>query len=80
MKFRNRRGQLSIINIIFFLIIIAISVVVTPIMNDFLTAMVVANNFTGISLLIVNAIIPMYWLGIVVTFFMYVTPIRPQQY
>lgn len=76
----NKKGQLSIINIIFFLIIVAISVVVTPIMNTFLQDMITANNFSGMTLLIVNAIIPMYWLGIVVVFFMYVTPIRPQQY
>lgn len=76
----NRRGQLSIINIVFFLILVAVGAVVSPIMSDFLNSAILANNYTGTTALLMNSLVPMFWIGIIITFFLYVTPLRPQQY
>ena len=76
----NRKGQLSIINIIFFLILVFIMAICSGVINEFLTTTATANNYTGITLTLVNLIVPMMWLGLIITFFLYITPLRPQQY
>jgi len=76
----NRRGQLSIINIVFFLILVVIGAVVAPIIDSVLEEYVTNNNVTGTKALLANNITVIFWIGIIITFFLYVTPIRPQQY
>ena len=76
----NKSGQLSIINIVFFLILVVLAAVISPIISSVLDDSIIANNYTGIVALLMNSIVPMFWLGIIITFFLYVTPIRPQQY
>ena len=76
----NKRGQLSIVNIVFFLILVAVGAVVSPIMSSFLDASIIANNYTGTTALLMNSLVPMFWIGIIITFFLYVTPVRPQQF
>lgn len=78
--FRNKSGQLSIINIVFFLILVILGAILTPIMSEFLDDTVTNNNYTGTTALLLNSIVPLFWIGIIITFFLYVTPIRPQQY
>lgn len=76
----NKTGQLSIINIVFFLILVVLAAVISPIISEVLDDSIATNNYTGIVALLMNSIVPMFWLGIIITFFLYVTPIRPQQY
>lgn len=78
--FMNKKGQLSIINIVFFLILVVLGAVLTPIMSEFLDDTITANNYTGTTALLMNSLVPLFWIGIIITFFLYVTPIRPQQY
>jgi hypothetical protein len=81
MKYRfNKKGQLSIVNIIFFLVLVAIVSVVSVVIDSFINASIIANNVTGTSLLLMQSIVPMIWIGVIITFFLYVTPVRPQQY
>lgn len=79
MKMMNKKGQLSITNILFWVILVAIGAVVTPILSDFAyQASQQANSSLGT--VIAQAIVPMFWLGIIITFFIYISPIRPSQY
>ena len=76
----NRKAQLSLINIIFFVILVAMAAVTTPIISDFLSSAVNNTNLSSTSVLIINSIVPVFWLGVIITFFLYVAPLRPQQY
>jgi TRAP-type C4-dicarboxylate transport system permease small subunit len=76
----NRRGQLSIINIIFFLILTFVMAVCSGVIDQFITTFAVQMNATGLTLTLMNLVVPFMWLGLVITFFLYVVPIRPQQY
>lgn len=82
MKTRFKKGQLSIINIVFFMVLVVLVAVLTPIINSFITEYQTSNNITSSSTtgLITNAIVPLIWVGVIITFFLYVTPVRPQQY
>jgi len=75
----NKQGQLSITNILFWVVLVAIGAVVTPILSEFAyMASVEANSSLGT--VIAQAIVPMFWLGVVITLFIYVSPVRPTQY
>jgi len=76
----NKHGQLSIVNIIFFAILVFIMAIFSGVLNSFLVDMAVANNATGLTLTLMQLIVPMMWLGLIITFFLYITPIRPQQF
>jgi len=76
----NLKGQLSMINIIFFTILVFIMAIVSGVINSFLTQFATDMNFTGLTLTLVQLVVPFMWLGLIITFFLYVTPIRPQQY
>lgn len=76
----RKNGQLSIINILIWFVMIFISVILTPIMNDTITqAWICATNDTT-QLLIAHAVVPIYWIGIIITLFLFVSPIRPRQF
>jgi ABC-type antimicrobial peptide transport system permease subunit len=76
----NKKGQLSIINIIFFVILAVMMAVMTPIVSGIIGDTITTNNITGMSATIMNFIVPMMWLALIVTLFLYVSPIRPQQF
>lgn len=71
----KKKGQLSITNIMFFVIIVVVAVVVTPIMSGAIDDSITTNNITGLSALVMNSIVPVFWLGIVATFFIFISPI-----
>lgn len=77
----NKKGQLSFINIFSWVILLILGVIFTPMINSFISDTI--NNTANLStmtLLIMRSILPMFWLGIVITFFLYVAPIQPRQY
>ena len=80
LKDLNKRGQLSIINIVFFLILVVLGAVIAPVMDSVLEDYVEGNNVSGTKALLANNITVIFWIGIIITFFLYVTPIRPQQF
>lgn len=71
----GNKGQLSIVNMIFFVFIVAVGVVLTPVMIDFIDTTIDSNNITGMSAIIMQAIVPLFWIGIIATFFLYINPI-----
>lgn len=76
----NNKGQLSIINIIFYLILVFVMAICSGVINSFLTEMAVSMNASGLTLILMQLIVPFMWLGLIITFFLYVTPVRPGQY
>lgn len=76
----DKKGQLSIVNIIFFLILVVVVAIINPIIGSFIDNSIATHNYSATSLLIMNNITAMVWIGVIITFFLYVTPIRPQQY
>lgn len=75
-----KKAQLSLINIVFFVILVAMAAVTTPIISAFISDAVNSSNLSGTSTIIVNSIVPVFWLGVIITFFLYVTPLRPREY
>ena len=76
----NKKGQLSIINIIFFLILVFVMAICSGVINSFINDFAVQMNATGLTLTLMQLIVPFMWLGLIITFFLYITPIRPQQF
>lgn len=76
----TKKGQLSIVNIIFFMILAFMLAISSSVINSFINEQITVNNYTGMTLILMQLIVPFMWLGLIITFFLYVTPIRPQQY
>lgn len=76
----NKKGQISIINIFSFLILVVIMAILTPFINGFISDMISTGNYSDMTVLVANSIVPLMWVGLIITFFLYLTPIRPQQY
>jgi len=76
--FKNKKGQLSLINMLWWVILVAVGAIFTPILADF--ANIAANNSNStMGSIIASAIVPFFWLGIVITFFIYVVPMGLQR-
>jgi hypothetical protein len=71
----NKKGQLSIDNSIQWLILIVVSVVITPIARYFINDAISQTNNT-LEILGLNAILPIYWILVIAVI---VTYARPQQ-
>jgi len=80
MKRFDKFGQLSMVNIIFFVITAFVLALCSGIISSFLAQAVIDYNYTGITALIISAIVPMMWLGLLVTLFMFIAPVRPGQF
>jgi ABC-type Na+ efflux pump permease subunit len=76
----TKKGQLSIVNIIFFIILAFMLAIGSSVINSFINDQIAVNNYTGTTLILMQLIVPFMWLGLIITFFLYVTPVRPQQY
>lgn len=80
MKLTNaRKGQLSLINIIFWVILVAVAAVLTPVLSTFMDSVANSTNNTTTQIL-AAAVVPLFWLAIVITLLLYLTPVRLQQY
>jgi uncharacterized membrane protein len=76
----NKQGQLQIVNIIMFVVIIALAAIVSPIISGFMSSAINSTNATGTSLLLMQSIVPIFWIGIIMLFFVMIGSIRnPQQ-
>ena len=69
----NRRGQLSIVNSIYWLILVIVSVVVTPIARGFIVNALSQTNNT-MEIITLNAILPVYWLMLISVIVFYGIP------
>lgn len=76
----TKKGQLSIVNIFSFMILVIIMAILTPFISGFISDMISNGNYSDIQIMVANAIVPLMWVGLIITFFLYLTPIRPNQY
>lgn len=72
----NKKGQLSIANSIDWLILIIISVIVTPIARGFINTALDQTNNT-LEIIGLNAILPIYWILLIGVIVMYARPQAP---
>lgn len=77
-KIMNNKGQLSLINMIWWIIIVIVGAIFTPILADWANVASTTANSTAGSL-IASALVPLFWVGIVITFFIFVIPIGIQR-
>jgi uncharacterized membrane protein len=76
----NKKGQLMIVNIIMFFIVIALAAIISPIISNFMSNAINSSNATGTSLLLMQSIVPIFWIGIIMLFFIMIGAGRsPQQ-
>lgn len=69
----NRRGQLSIINLISWVILLIVSIVLTPIAKGFINTAIEGTN-SSLEILLLNAILPIYWLLLIGVLVIYAIP------
>jgi hypothetical protein len=72
----NKKGQLSIDNSINWLILIIISVIITPIARHFINDAIAGTNNT-LEIVGLNAILPVYWILLIGVIVAYARPQQP---
>ena len=76
-RFRmNKKGQLSIANSIDWIILVIISVIITPIARVFINDAIAGTNNT-LEIIGLNAILPVYWILLIGVIAMYARPQNP---
>ena len=76
-----KQGQQQILNIIIFLLTVVIAAVFTPIISTFMNDAINSSNATGTTLLLMQNVVTVFWIGIIITFFMMIGSMRGgQQY
>jgi uncharacterized protein (UPF0333 family) len=75
-KFKNSKGQISVTNIIGWLVIVIVASIVSPILSD-IVASVVANETNPTNKIVMYALVPIFWIGIIMMWFYYAQPQRP---
>lgn len=73
----NKRGQLSIENIIYWIVLVIVSIVVTPIARGFINDAISQTNNT-LEIFVLNGILPIYWLILIMVIVKYARPESPQ--
>lgn len=75
--FNNKKGQLSITNVLFWIILVVFSVVMTPIARSFINDAIAQTN-NSLEILALNGILPIYWILVIVALVNYAIPRNPQ--
>lgn len=70
---KNKRGQLSIVNVISWVILLITSVVLTPLMRGFINNAIAGTNNT-MEIIALNGILPVYWLLLIGVLVFYAIP------
>lgn len=73
---KNKRGQLSIANLMNWVILVIIGGVLSLIMSPFLVE-ITANENNTLNKIVIYMIIPVFWIGILMTLMLYA---QPQQF
>jgi hypothetical protein len=79
MKMNNKNAQLMIVNIIMFVMIIVLGAVLTPVISTFMNTAINDTNATGAGLLLMQSVVPVFWIGIIMLFFVMIGSGRQQQ-
>jgi hypothetical protein len=62
-------AQLQIVSILMFVLVVAVAAVISPIISNFMVDAINSTNATGTSLLLMQSVVPVFWIGIIITFF-----------
>jgi len=73
----NNKGQLSVSNLIEWIILILMSAVCTPIARGFINTAIAGTN-NSLEILALNGILPVYWILLVGVIVAYARPQAPQ--
>lgn len=75
----NKKGQMLIVNIILYVIVLIVAAVLTPVISQAIVESINNSmNLSSTSIMVMNMIVPIFWLGIIVIFFIAVVP-RPMR-
>ncbi len=76
----TKKGQLSIINIISFVVLVLIASVASFMLNPIIAETIAdATGFNDtLSVIVLNLLVPALWITVFATIFIYGTPQRPQ--
>jgi hypothetical protein len=72
----NKKGQLSIANSIDWIILVVVSVCITPLARAFIVDAIAGTNNT-LEIIGLNAILPIYWILLIGVIAMYARPQQP---
>lgn len=72
----NKKGQLSIDNSLNWVILVIVSIVITPIARGFINTAIADTNNT-MEILLLNAILPVYWIVLIGVIVRYARPQEP---
>jgi uncharacterized protein (UPF0333 family) len=72
----NKKGQLSIDNSLNWIILIVISVAITPLARGMINTAIADTNNT-MEILMLNALLPVYWIVVIGLIVMYARPQQP---
>lgn len=75
----NKKAQLSMVSVLMWAILVAIGGILTPILAEFAEIAFNATNNSATQI-ISQAIVPFFWLGVIMTFFMMLSPTRAREY
>lgn len=73
---KAKRGQLSIANLFNWFVLVIIAGVLTMVMSPFIVEFTASENNT-LNKVVIYAIIPMFWIGVLMTLMMYAQPQVP---
>lgn len=72
----NKKGQLSIDNSLSWVILVVISVAITPIARGMINSTIASTN-NSMEILLLNALLPVYWIVVIGVIVMYARPQAP---
>ena len=72
----NKKGQLSIDNTISWLILVLVSVIVTPVARGFINSAIAGTNNT-LEIIALQGILPVYWILLIGVIVIYARPQSP---
>lgn len=65
----NKFAQLQIVSILMFVLVVAVAAIISPIIGTFMSDAINSSNATGTTLLLMQSVVPVFWIGIIITFF-----------
>lgn len=77
---KNKKGQLTLVNMLGFFVNVVVAAVLTVPMSEIVSESVGMSNLSTTASIIMNSMIFFFWLAVLITLFLYVTPQRPEQF
>jgi hypothetical protein len=72
----RKKGQISVTNIIGWIVIVLVASVVSPLLSN-IVADTIANENSSTNRAVLYMLVPIFWIGIIMMWFYYAQPQRP---